>query len=136
LVCVTLLANKDELDLTQLGRKIAGTYDPRLAPPPEKGLHAQQSPYSVAETAERFRAVLGRGSSLTLASTAAPEAPDKTQTVRVAAAPDTPVDVKVWEDAGQIWIGYIDPAAGKSTADAGSLRDRVDRTLLQAVTPY
>jgi CubicO group peptidase (beta-lactamase class C family) len=136
LVCVTLLANKDSLDLTQLGRKVAGAYDPRLAPPSEKGLHAQQSPYSVAETAERFRAVLGRGSSLTLASTAAAEAADKTATIRVTAAPDTPVDVRVWDDSGQVWIGYTDGAVNKSTADAGSLRDHLDRTLLQVVTPY
>src|SRR5213083_1292993 len=33
LVCVTLLANKEGLDLTQLARRIAGAYDNRLGPP-------------------------------------------------------------------------------------------------------
>src|SRR5581483_4965597 len=37
LVCVTLLANQQGLDLTQLARQIAGAYDPRLGPPLSPG---------------------------------------------------------------------------------------------------
>lgn len=59
LVCVTLLANKSGLDLTQLARRIAGAYDPRIGPPVETAsLRVQQSPFSVTETLDRLETVL------------------------------------------------------------------------------
>lgn len=62
LVCVTLLANKDGLDMSQLARRIAGAYDPRLGPPPVLGMRLQQSPYPARETLARFKkAMLGLG---------------------------------------------------------------------------
>ena len=62
LVCVTLLANREGLDLSQLARRIAGAYDPRLGPPPVLGMRLQQSPYPARETLARFqKAMLGLG---------------------------------------------------------------------------
>ena len=58
LVCVTLLANREGLDLSQLARRIAGAYDPRLGPPLMVGMRVQQSPYPVKETMARFQAAL------------------------------------------------------------------------------
>lgn len=59
LVCVTLLANQEGLDLTQLARRIAGAYDARLGPPLETlSLRAQQSPYSVEDTVARLEQAL------------------------------------------------------------------------------
>ena len=85
LICVTLLANRDGLDLTQLAREIAGAYNRRTGPPAKAiGMRAQQSPYSAAETRRRFEnAVSGTG----------------------AAA----VKAVVWEEAGATWIGVADP---------------------------
>lgn len=55
LVCVTLLANREGMDLTQLARKIAGAYDAKIGPPPQAAAsRVQQSPYPVAETIDRL----------------------------------------------------------------------------------
>src|SRR5207244_9618338 len=59
LVCVTLLANKEGLDLTQLARKIAGAHNPKLGPPlAAAGMRVQQSPYSVEQTIGRLERIL------------------------------------------------------------------------------
>jgi D-alanyl-D-alanine carboxypeptidase len=115
LVCVTLLANKEGLDLTQLARRIAGAFDPRLGPPlsPE-GMRFQQSPYSAAETRARVSGI----------------------------APELRTRFSVLEDGGQVWLAYPDPAAelrpaGRSDRRAvQSMRDRLDRLALSVVTPY
>jgi hypothetical protein len=107
LVCVTLLANREGLDLSQLGRRIAGAYDKRLGPPEAPGLRVQQSPYPPGETMQRFRAALGR---------------DKL---------GEPAAARAWESDGQVWVGYADPGAAERP-----LRDRLDRALLLAVSPY
>lgn len=61
LVCVTLLANREGLDLTQLARRIAGAFNPRLGPPAKAaGKRVQQSPFSVAETTARLGANASR----------------------------------------------------------------------------
>jgi D-alanyl-D-alanine carboxypeptidase len=107
LVCVTLLANREGLDLSQLGRRIAGAYDKRLGPPEGPGLRVQQSPYPPGETMERFRAALRR---------------DKLA---------EPAAARAWESDGQVWVGYVDRGAAERP-----LRDRLDRALLLAVSPY
>ena len=108
LVCVTLLANKEGLDLTQLARRIAGAFDPRLGPPlAPAGMRFQQSPYSAAETRDRVSRV----------------------------APDIRSRFSVMEDGGQVWILYADPAA-ETRPTPRTLRDRLDRVALSIVTPY
>jgi hypothetical protein len=81
LVCVTLLANKDGLDLTQLARRIAGAFDPRLGPPlTPDGSRFQQSPYSARETHDRLAAI----------------------------SPEFRSRFTVMEENGQVWVAYAD----------------------------
>jgi hypothetical protein len=116
LVCVTLLANKGDLDLTQLARRIAGAFDPRLGPPlsPE-GMRFQQSPFPAGETRERVSRI----------------------------PPDLRPRFTVVEEGGQVWVAYADPAAelrptgrAERRAAAQSVRERLDRLALSIVTPY
>lgn len=149
LVCVTLLANRDGLDLTQLARKIAGAYDRRLGPPPSTdGMHAQQSPYTVEETLTRFRAALQREHVAVAAdggngSAVGQGGPAPEATVAVSSGRPVPIEnaaaapalrATAWEEGGQVWIGYAGP--GNVTGNASALRARLDRALLAAVTPY
>jgi D-alanyl-D-alanine carboxypeptidase len=84
LICVTLLANREGLDLTQLARNIAGAYNRRTGPPAKAaGMRAQQSPFGAAETLRRFE-----------------EARSRTGAAAVKAV--------VWEEEGAVWIGVPD----------------------------
>ncbi|WP_232220750.1 hypothetical protein [Legionella tunisiensis] len=61
LVCVTLLANKDNLlDLDILARKIAASFDPKLGPLIQGAAWSEtlQSPYAVSTTLERVRRII------------------------------------------------------------------------------
>jgi len=83
LVCVTLLANKEGLDLTQLARKIAGAHNARIGPPARAAsMRVQQSPWPLETTRDR---VIQRGAS------------DR---------------VQVWEAEGEVWVGAKDPGEG------------------------
>jgi hypothetical protein len=116
LVCVTLLANKEGLDLTQLARRIAGAFDPRLGPPlSPDGARFQQSPYSAAVTRARVSRI----------------------------ASDAGARFNVIEDAGQVWIAYPDPVAELRPSGrpdrlpaAQSMREKLDRIALSVATPY
>ena len=92
LICVTLLANKQGLDLTQLARKIAGAFDRRTGPPAQAaGRSAQQSPFSLTESTKRLeRALRARGI--------------ESKTV-------------AWEEEGAVWIAL----EGDADADAALL---------------
>jgi D-alanyl-D-alanine carboxypeptidase len=165
LVCVTLLANKEGLDLTQLARRIAGAYDARLGPPAAPvGMRLQESPYPVAETLDRLEAVLRAGgvgilaridhaagaekAGLALEPTQQlvfgdPSAGTLLMQSRRAAALDLPLRAVAWRENGAVWLGYTDPveiAARYGIADRAALalkmRDKLDRAALKAVTPY
>jgi len=121
LVCVTLLANKDGLDLSQLARRIAGAYDPRLGPPARAaGLRVQQSPYAAAETKARFERAL-----------------HAVEHAANAGAP--PPGAEVWEEDGEVWIAVADPVkVERGQADLAALLRRkaaIDAALLRAVSP-
>lgn len=165
LVCVTLLANREGLDLTQLGRRIAGAYDPRLGPPPgTSGLRLQQSPYPVVQTIARLEDVLrtggmtvlgrvdhgagARAAGLSLPATEQlafgdPKAGTLLMQSRGAAAVDLPLRAAAWEQDGQVWLGLSDPADiarrhGIAGHDAliRAMRARLDGLALRAVRPY
>ena len=132
LVCVTLLANREGLDLTQLARTIAGAYDTRLGPPARLArLRVQQSPYPISDTLARleriarargWRIVATTGTSLDVA------VPPADLTLRVAAS----------EENGEVWLAATDPAAtpgrGLDRETALQTRDAIDALLLQAVS--
>jgi CubicO group peptidase (beta-lactamase class C family) len=132
LVCVTLLANREGLDLTQLARAIAGAYDGRLGPPAALArLRAQQSPYSIADTLLHLQRGLGeRGWRIVSAGPASLEVavPPASVVLRIAAS----------QHDGEVWLSATDPAAGPARgldgATALRTRDAVDALLLQAVS--
>lgn len=164
LVCVTLLANKEGLDLTQLARQIAGACDPRLGPPAQTvGMRVQQSPYSLEETVARLEksltansiTVLGRvdhsaaakAVNLTLEPTyelifGNPAAGTQLMQSNRAVAVDLPLRAVVYRQADGVWVAATDPvelARRHHITDREELifkmRAGVDRVLLQAVSP-
>jgi CubicO group peptidase (beta-lactamase class C family) len=59
LLCVTLCGNRDGIDFTDLGRRIAGAFDRKLGPPAAaKGMVSRESVYSVPETVDRLESFL------------------------------------------------------------------------------
>lgn len=90
LLCVTLLANREGLDLTQLARRIAGAFNPKLGPPAKaKGMRVQQSPFTVEETNARI---------------------ERLQSSK---------PLSVWEEGGQVWVAAPDPGdrAARASVD-------------------
>jgi D-alanyl-D-alanine carboxypeptidase len=131
LLCVTLLASKGGVDLTQLARRIAGAYDRRLGPPPEaEGLRVQQSPFPPKETLDRLEAFLrsrevmvvaridhqkaAAGAGLTLGPVeellfGKPSDGTLFMQQNPAVATDLPLRAAVWEKDGAVWITATDP---------------------------
>ncbi len=162
LVCVTLLANKDGLDLTQLARRIAGAYDPKIGPPLQTAaLRVQQSPFSVKETLDRFEKILrergvgivARVDHAKAAQSANLELPATEELIfgnptdgtllmqqNRAVATDLPLRAAAWEQDGAVWIAATDPVEIARRHDITDLnevlqrmRDGVDSALRQAV---
>lgn len=163
LVCVTLLCNREGLDLTQLARQIAGAYDVRLGPPVETaGMRVQQSPYDVPTTVERLEKALAAAgigllgkvdhaagaarAQLALAPTVAlsfgnPAAGTHLMYSNPAVAVDLPLRALVYSSESGVWIAATDPVA---IAHRHGITDReelvhkmragVDRVLLASVT--
>ncbi len=162
LLCVTLLANKEGLDLSQLARSIAGAYDSRLGPPGNTGgMRVQQSPYSVDETTKRLENELqARGVQvmaridhagaakevgLELAPTRAlifgnPAVGTLLMQANRASAVDLPLTAVVWEEQGEVWIAATDPVELAERHDlprevAHKMRAAVDQILGRAISP-
>lgn len=162
LVCVTLLANKDGLDLTQLARRIAGAYDPKIGPPLQTAaLRVQQSPFSVKETLDRLEKVLrergvgivARVDHTKAAQSANLELPATGELIfgnpadgtllmqqNRAIATDLPLRAAAWEENGAVWIAATDPVGIARRHDITDLdevlqkmRNGVDAALRQAV---
>jgi D-alanyl-D-alanine carboxypeptidase len=133
LVCVTLCANKEGLDLTDLGRRIAGAFDRKLGPPVgTKVMKCLESCYPVATTADRLAAFLeakgvqvvaridhaaaARNKGLALPPTEVlvfgnPAVGTALMLSRPSVAVDLPLRVVVWQEAdGTVWAGYHDVA--------------------------
>jgi D-alanyl-D-alanine carboxypeptidase len=163
LVCVTLLANKEGLDLTQLARKIAGAHNPRLGPPASTAdMRVQQSPYTVGETITRLERVLrgagvgiiarvdhskaAAGASLQLPATeelvfGAPANGTRLMQANRAVVVDLPLRAAAWEADGAVWLAATDPVqiarrAGIAGHDELTLamRHAIDAALLRAIT--
>ena len=122
LLCVTLLANREGLDLSQLARKIAGAYNRKLGPPAGDA-RIQQSPYSAAATISRLkRALTGAGIEFTQ-----PE-PARLQTELGAAT--------AYLEDGQVWVAFAGPrASSQAISEQERLRrlSAIDAALLEAV---
>jgi CubicO group peptidase (beta-lactamase class C family)/uncharacterized protein (DUF302 family) len=129
LVCVTLLTDKEGVDLTALARDIAEAYQPSLG----SGLDSdkivtEESKFDVPETEARIKSVLkkldvpvfatfdhGANASevgMTLRPTVVvvfgnPKLGTRLMLDQQPAALDLPLRVAVWQDArGRVWIGY------------------------------
>jgi len=84
LLCVTLCGNRDGIDFTDLGRRIAGAFDPRLAPS-KTAKTSRESTYSVRDTSVRLSSFL-KSKGITEVG-----------------------NIRVWQDPdGTVWAGYDD----------------------------
>ncbi|MGD9884501.1 MAG: serine hydrolase [Reyranella sp.] len=140
LVCVTLLANREGLDLTVLAREIAESYKPGLgAGATSDDIVTLESKFSVDETVARLEtrlAALGvpvfaqfdhaenaRRAGMQLRPTRVlvfgnPKVGTRLMQDNQAIALDLPLRLSVWEDErGRVWVNYH--ALGRLAADAG-----------------
>jgi len=125
LLCVTLCGNRDGVDFTDLARRIAGAFDPKLGPP-LKPKTSRESTYSVASTADRFESFIGGKSVIVAPRPGAP--PTREFSVRAGAESRESV-VRVWTEAdGTVWIGYDEVDA--------ALRPALEAAVKYATVPY
>ena len=129
LVCVTLMANKEGVDFTNLGRRIAGAYGDLISTNyDDNKLFLMESQFSVADTVSRLEAALqNRDIPLFAKFDHAQNAKEaglelRPTTVLVFGSPrvgtglmqadqsislELPLRISVWEDAaGSIWIAF------------------------------
>ncbi len=166
LLCVTLCGNRDGIDFTDLGRRIAGAFDRKLGPPAAvKGMISRESAYSVADTVERLSSFLkakgvevsARIDHAAAAKKAALELPPtqvlifgnpavgtRLMQARRSIALDLPLRVVVWQEAdGTVWAGY-DEIAGLAArhgvtdgaAVVESMRTALEAAIRHATAPY
>jgi len=125
LVCVTLLANKEGLDLTQLARRIAGAHNPKIGPPPRAvAMRVQQSPYSIEESIGRLERALRQRAIGGITRVDRGKTPGELLFGSAA----IPLRAAAWEENGEVWLAASDP---------GDLETRgaIDAALLEAVSP-
>ena len=123
LLCVTLCGNRDGIDFADLGRRIAGAFDPKLGPPLGVTKTSRESTYSVAGTLERLSSFLKqKGATVSAAS-----AGDRL-TVRLSGAVRD-VTLRVWQHTdGTVWAGY--------DALEASSRPAIEAAVKYATAPY
>jgi CubicO group peptidase (beta-lactamase class C family)/uncharacterized protein (DUF302 family) len=153
LVCVTLLTDKEGVDLTGLAREIADAYKTGLGADvdPAKVI-TQESKYSVAETVSRIKAYLAmkkvpvfatydhganaQSVDLPLRPTEVvvfgnPKVGTKLMQERQAVAIELPLRVSVWQDErSRVWVGYQD------MNDLGSAFGIKDQATLAAIDQF
>jgi CubicO group peptidase (beta-lactamase class C family)/uncharacterized protein (DUF302 family) len=131
LVCVTLCANKEGVELGELARRIAGAFDRKLGPPVgPKVMTCHESCYPVATTVDRLQEYLkAKGVDIAARVDHAAAAKKKGKELRPievlifgnpavgttlmqdrpSVALDLPLRVVVWQEAdGTVWIGHDD----------------------------
>lgn len=140
LVCVTLLANKEGVDFTNLGRRIAGAFGDLLSTNyDDNKLYLLEGQFSVEETAARLRAELSRREiplfaefdhgknaaqvGLELRPTrvlvfGSPQVGTGLMQADQSISLELPLRISIWEDAaGSTWLAF--PRIGKMAADYG-----------------
>jgi CubicO group peptidase (beta-lactamase class C family)/uncharacterized protein (DUF302 family) len=153
LVCVTILTNKEGVDMTDLARDIAEAYNAGLGPDVDPhDIVAQESKFSADETVARIKAQLAanqmpvfatfdhganaRDAGLELRPTQVivfgnPKAGTRIMQEQQPAGIDLPLRVIVWEDKlNRVWIGY--PSFDKLVAEYGL----TDEKTLQAMAGF
>jgi uncharacterized protein (DUF302 family) len=166
LVCVTLCANKDGVDLTDLARRIAGAFDRKLGPPVAPTvMTCRESCYPVQTTVDRLEKflrskgveVVARVDHAAAAKKKGLELPPTEVLVfgnpavgthlmlsRRSVALDLPLRVVVWQEAdGTVWAGYndvTDLARRHGIADRDqvveSMRTSLAAAVRHATAPY
>jgi CubicO group peptidase (beta-lactamase class C family)/uncharacterized protein (DUF302 family) len=166
LVCVTLCANKEGLDLTELARRIAGAFDRKLGPPAvAKGMKCLESCYSVETTVDHLaeflkakdievvaridHAAAAKKKGLELRPTQVlvfgnPAVGTHLMLSRPSVALDLPLRVLVWQEAdGTVWAGYHDVAelarqhgVSDRAEIIGAMRRGLAAALDRATAPY
>jgi len=165
LVCVTLLANKEGLDLTGLARDIAASYKADLgAGVGSDDIVTQESKYSVDVTSSRLQAVLkarnvpvfavfdhgenAQKAEMQLRPTKVvvfgnPKVGTKLMQDSQAAALDLPLRLSIWEDArGRVWVGHRSMAslaaeyAIEDAATVGAMTRMLEGVVARTVNVY
>lgn len=165
LVCVTLLTNKEGVDLTVLAREIAAAYRADLGPDVDQHqIVAQESKFGAAETVARIKAALARakvpvfsvvdhsenatrvGEQLqptTVIAFGNPAVGTKLMLQNQAIGLDLPLRALVWQDRrGRTWIGYprLDKLADrydiKDPATIAAMTKFMDHLVAQAANVY
>jgi CubicO group peptidase (beta-lactamase class C family)/uncharacterized protein (DUF302 family) len=165
LVCVTLLTNKEGVDLTVLARDIAAAYQADLGPNVDQHfIIAQESKFNTPETVARIKAALAdakvpifsvvdhsenatkAGEQLrptTVISFGNPKVGTKLMLQNQAMGLDLPLRVLVWEDErGRTWIGYprLDELANrygvKDPATIAAMTAALDHLVAGAANVY
>ncbi|WP_296340707.1 serine hydrolase [Reyranella sp.] len=165
LVCVTLLVNKEGLDLTVLARDIADSYKAGLgAGVASEGIVAQESKFPVDETVSRLEARLkaqnvpvfatfdhsanAQQAGMQLRPTKVlvfgnPKVGTKLMQDNQAVALDLPLRLSVWEDGrGRVWVGYhaLDRLAAeygiKDEATVTAMAQALEKLVAKAVNVY
>jgi CubicO group peptidase (beta-lactamase class C family)/uncharacterized protein (DUF302 family) len=165
LVCVTLLANKEGVDLTDLARDIAEAYKAGLGAPIDTDrIVTQESKYSVDETATRLQAQLAvmnipvfavfdhadnaKKAGLTLRPTKVivfgnAKVGTKLMLDNQAIAIDLPLRVSIWQDERtRVWVSYhsldrlADQYGIKDAATVQALDYALEKLVDHAVNVY
>lgn len=165
LVCVTLLTNKEGVDLTILARQIAQAYKADLGPGVDQAqIVVEESKYGPADTVARIRSALADakvpvfatvdhaanalGVDLKLRPTTVitfgnPRVGTKLMNETQAIGLDLPLRMLVWEDArGRTWVGYpnLDTLAAryeiKDAATIGAMTMFMDGIARRAANVY
>ncbi|MBA4107414.1 MAG: peptidase [Pirellula sp.] len=166
LLCVTLCANKEGVDLSGLARRIAGAFIRQLGPPVgPQVMTCRESCYSVTETVDRLEALVkakgidvaarvdhaaaAKQKGLELPPTVVlifgnPAVGTQLMQSRRSVALDLPLRVVVWEEAdGTVWTGYHDVAGlaaqhgiGDRDEVVAAMQAGLEALLRQATAPY
>lgn len=166
LLCVTLCANKEGVDLSVLARRIAGAFDRRLGPPVGAGvMTCRESCFSVGDTVDRLETFLkdrkveisARINHTAAAARQNLEMPPAEVLIfgnpavgtylmqkHPSAALDLPLRVAVWQEAdGTVWLGYHDVAGIAASHGAiehpeivAGMRTALTAAVRHATVPY